>query len=223
MRVALEWLAGLFEWAPRREIRLQSDSRPQVRALVDASGRGENGGWLGVILTVRVGESPLFSSWQMPEDIYSWLRPRGNYIQFLEMSAAILLLTTFPHQLRGCDVIIFCDNTAQAGSLAKGFSSSWDMAVIAGVFWELACKLSCDVFIQRVPSEFNLADCPSRPSDGESRFILEALGARWTNPGSMDPLLSALGSLSARSALQDPDPGRKRKRDSSSATARTRR
>jgi len=165
-------------------------------------------GPLGVILTVRVGESPLFSSWQMPEDIYSWLRPRGNYIQFLEMSAAILLLTTFPHQLRGCDVIIFCDNTAQAGALTKGFSSSWDLAVVAGLFWELVCKLSCDAFIQRVPSALNIADCPSRPSDGSSTFILEKIGAQWTPPGDMNQLLDVLHLLSEQTALQDPDPGR---------------
>ena len=77
---------------------------------------------------------------------------------------------------------------------------------------EIACKLSCDVHIQRVPSELNLADCPSRPSDGVSRFILEAFGARWVDPGSMDPLIHALASLSEKSALQDPDPGRRKRK-----------
>jgi len=211
LRAALEWLDRSFEWAPRRRIRMGPSDRTQVRALVDASGRGKIGaGWLGAVISTAPSEPPYFTAWRMPEHVFAWLKPRGNYIQFLEMSAAILLMATFPDILRDSDTVLFCDNTAQEGALTKGFSSSWDMAVVAGLFWELAGRLDCDVFIKRVESSFNIADCPSRPFDPDSAFILGAIGAVWREPANMDLLIAPLEHLAAQDALQDPDPARKR-------------
>ena len=203
LRAALLWLLRSISWAPRRSIRLTDQSRPQVRALVDASSSKGHGGWLGVILSLP-GAS-WCTTWKMPAEVLQILKPRGNYIQFLEMASAILLFDTFGDLLKGADLVLYCDNTAQEGALTKGFSTAWDMAVVAGVFWELAGRSDCDVWIERVPSELNLADCPSRPFDPASRSVLEALDVQWTPPGDMAPLLNALDQLSEENALQYPD------------------
>ena len=203
LRAALLWLLRSLFWAPRRSIRLTDQSRPQVRALVDASSSKGHGGWLGVILSLP--EDTWCTSWEMPSAVLDILKPRGNYIQFLEMASAILLFATFPDSLSESDLVMYCDNTAQEGALAKGFSTAWDMAVVAGVFWELAGRIDCDVWIERVPSELNLADCPSRPFDPNSRSVLEKLNVQWTPPGDMTPLLEILENLSEEQALRYPD------------------
>ena len=69
------------------------------------------------------------------------------------MRGFFLGLATFRQELQASLVVLFCDNRGQEGILRKGFSSAWDIAVLSGIFWELAALERVDVFIERVPSE----------------------------------------------------------------------
>ena len=107
----------------------------------------------------------------MPDDILDVLKPKGNYIQFMEMSAAALFVATFGQDCREANVTLFCDNVAQQGSLSKGFSKDLDNAVLAGVFWDMIAAQGINLWLERVPSEENLSDVPTREDDWRSLSI----------------------------------------------------
>ena len=46
--------------------------------------------------------------------------------------------------------------------MIKGYSSKSDVCSLISSFWELALKLKCKVFIDRVSTDANPADWPSR-------------------------------------------------------------
>ena len=76
---------------------------------------------------------------------------------------------------------------------------------MAGCFWELACALNCDVWVDRVPTAANCADYPTRLDPGDANGYaraVEALGFEWTQPGNLGQLWVALARLRAASSLQ---------------------
>ena len=136
----------------------------------------------------------------MPAEYVQFLSKRKNYIQFLEMAAAVLALPSFFKEIQGAELDVYCDNTGQQGALRKGFSRAWDYCVVAGVFWELVARAQCDVWIDRVPTAANCADYPTRflarDRNGYARAMV-ALGVEWVEPGQLDPLWAALERLRA--------------------------
>ena len=48
------------------------------------------------------------------------------------------------------------------GALIKGFSGRADLCQLIGVFWSLVRRLRIEIYIDRVPTDSNLADTPSR-------------------------------------------------------------
>lgn len=76
--------------------------------------------------------------------------------------------------------MIFVDSEAVEGALVKGYSARSDLCELVGVFWQMALELRLNVYIDRVPTDANCSDCPSR----NKLAIGEALGwktvlARW--------------------------------------------
>jgi len=200
LKVALQWLLKIVDEADPRPIRLVGDVRPHAIAFVDASGAG----WLAALLISPNGHRA-YVKYFLDDSFKGFLKPRGNYIQFLEMAAAYLLLCSFENELHGCELDLYCDNIAQQGALRKGFSRAWDFAVVAGTFWGKAAELKIDVWTERVPSAFNPSDYPTRfvPDDinGYARAI-EALGFIEKIPGPLLPLFEALTLLRARDEPQ---------------------
>jgi len=177
-------------------VRLVGDVAPRSVAFVDASGSG----WLAAMLLSPNGKR-LFVRKFLDKSFHDFLRPRGNYIQFLEMAAAILLLVTFPEELENNELDLYCDNVSQQGALRKGFSRAWDFAIVAGIFWSKAAELSIDVWTERVPSEFNPSDYPTRfEKNDENGYDRAVKSLRFTEvePGSLDPLFTALTELRAK-------------------------
>jgi hypothetical protein len=58
--------------------------------------------------------------------------------------------------------IVYVDAEAVEGALIKGYSSRSDICQLVSVFWDLALELKCLVYIDRVPTDANVADGPSR-------------------------------------------------------------
>ena len=108
----------------------------------------------------------------MPEDVKSrWLR-RSTQIVPVEMIAAVLALETFAERIRGADIMLFIDSEAVEAALIKGYSSKEDLCRILSVCWDLAFQLSVRVFIDRVSTDANPADWPSR----DKLHVGEAVG-----------------------------------------------
>ena len=90
-----------------------------------------------------------------------WL-PRASQICMIELVAVIVAIETFRHYLAGKHVLIFVDSEAVEGALVKGYTARPDICELVGVFWQLALQLKCSVYIDRVPTDANPADHPSR-------------------------------------------------------------
>jgi hypothetical protein len=78
------------------------------------------------------------------------------------MIATILALETFAERVCGADIILLIDSEAVEGSLVKGYSSKDDLCKIISLFWNLAFQLRARIFIDRVSTDANPADWPSR-------------------------------------------------------------
>ena len=128
----------------------------------------------------------------MPAEILSALKPKGNYIQFMEMSAAVLFVATFGQFCWDGNVTFFCDNVAQQGSLSKGFTRDFDNAVLAGVFWDMVAEKGINLWVERVTSEENLSDVPTREDDWAAHPVMEYFGVEEAPAGDMRPCYRAL-------------------------------
>ena len=93
------------------------------------------------------------------------------------MIAAVLALETFADRLRGADILLLIDSEAVEGSLIKGYSSREDLCELISVFWDLAFQLRVRVFIDRISTDANPADWPSR----DKMFIGESIGWETVN------------------------------------------
>ena len=54
------------------------------------------------------------------------------------------------------------DSEPVQGALAKGYPSREDLCELVGIFWNLALELRINLYIDRVPTDANPADPPSR-------------------------------------------------------------
>ena len=192
LKIALIWLRRVLRSAPPRPVPLLEDVFPERRLWVDAAGDG----WLAAVFRADRDSPLLYTRVRVPDHLIGWLRPRSNYIKFLEVAAAFLGLATFRQQLHASLVVLFCDNRGQEGILRKGFSSAWDIAVLSGIFWELAALERVDVFVERVPSEENVADYPTRMNDEACRrAVAHVFAMQYVEPRGVEVLEQVFQSL----------------------------
>ena len=103
-----------------------------------------------------------------------------NQITTLEILAISVGLSSFDDLLLGRKVIVFSDNTGAEATVRKGSSRAWDQSKLIHEIWSLALLLKLHIWIERVPSDDNISDDPSR----EAYELLDAprprgLGASW--------------------------------------------
>ena len=90
-----------------------------------------------------------------------WLQ-RTTQIVPVEMIATVLALQTFEDRVRGADILLLVDSEAVEGALIKGYSSREDLCLLISLFWEISFKFKCRVFIDRISTDANPSDWPSR-------------------------------------------------------------
>jgi hypothetical protein len=122
--------------------------------------------------------------------VKSWI-PKATQIGQLEIFAAPIALDTWKGLFANTRAIFFVDNNSALSSLTKGYSPRLDSVQIVGDFWLRACKLQMQCWFERVESESNL-------SDGPSRFdfdLIKTLGGQYCKPGT---------DLLSQTPLRDP-------------------
>jgi len=87
---------------------------------------------------------------------------KKQYIEQLELLAAIAPYFTIPEELRRARVIHWVDNTGALAGLIKGYSAAGDAARLIHVLAAQRLELEVDIWFQWVPSKANIADLPSR-------------------------------------------------------------
>ena len=94
------------------------------------------------------------------------------------MLAPIVALQTFADRVRGADVILLIDSEAVEGALIKGYSCREDICLLISIFWDLALSLRARIFIDRISTDANPADWPSRNLMDKGTIVLGGL-VRW--------------------------------------------
>ena len=103
---------------------------------------------------------------------------RDNQIGGLEVLSIALGLATFEPLLSGRCVNIFSDNSGSEWAVRSGAAKQFDHTCLVHSIWRMALGANCNMHVQRVASEDNIADLPSR----ESYSLLYRLGAEWIPP-----------------------------------------
>ena len=117
---------------------------------------------VGAVLFDRRLCRPVHFTSVVPNSVSKLWLPRSTQIIPIEMLAPILALKTFADRLNSSDVIILIDSEVVEAALVKGYSSKEDVCSLISVFWDLALELRCKIFIDRVSTDANPADWPSR-------------------------------------------------------------
>lgn len=115
----------------------------------------------GVLFDRRLKQPRQFTA-EVPAWIKEQWLERTTQIMPIEMIAPVVALSSFSDRVVGADIILLIDSEAVEAALVKGYSSREDMCHIISVFWDLALELRCRIFIDRVSTDANPADWPSR-------------------------------------------------------------
>ena len=129
---------------------------------------------------IEGGSFPAQSSEVVTEDVLDTWIPRATQIFMVELVATVLVLETFRHYMQDATVLLLVDAEAVEGALVKGYSARSDVSLLVGKFWELAQVLNAAIYIDRIPTDANCSDGPSR----DKVYIGKQLGwlevqARW--------------------------------------------
>ena len=117
---------------------------------------------VGAVIFDRRLCAPLQFSEVVPRSVEKEWLPRKTQIVPVEMLAPILALQTFRERLIGADLILLIDSEAVEAALVKGYSSKEDLCLLISEFWDLVFDLRARVFIDRVATDANPSDMPSR-------------------------------------------------------------
>ena len=98
----------------------------------------------------------------VPKHVQKKWIPRKTQIVPVEMVAPLIALETFKDRLFGADIILWIDSEAVEAALVKGYSSKEDLCELISIFWNQVFDLQARVFIDRVATDANPADWPSR-------------------------------------------------------------
>ena len=88
-----------------------------------------------------------------------------NQIMGLELLGLALALSTFGEIIRGCSVVMHCDNSGAEIAFSRGSARSWDHAQLVNAMWAHALLLKANIHVVRVSTDNNIADLPTRMQD----------------------------------------------------------
>ena len=166
IRLALNEWRHLIQKGPARPIELITEKKADFVIFTDGSFPDEREDsleypWIGGVL-LGIGRTPLQFGARVPERlIQKWL-PRKSQIATVEMFAVVVALASFRDLILGSWILIFVDSEPVLGALVKGYSSKEDMCELTGVFWQLALEIRALAYLDRVSTDANPADPPSR-------------------------------------------------------------
>ena len=117
---------------------------------------------IGAVMLSRLHLQPVQGMKIVPQELIDQWLPRKNQICMVELLAPIAALWTWRHYLREKFVLLLIDSEVVEAALIKGYSAREDVCELVGVFWDLALDLRVQIYIDRVPTDGNPADGPSR-------------------------------------------------------------
>ena len=103
-----------------------------------------------------------FLSEKVPKHIMDRFEERENQVVVTELSAVLVALLTWREELAGRDLVVLVDAEAVEAALVKGTSAAADLGHLIELVWKVAVEAKVAVYFDRVPTDANLSDGPSR-------------------------------------------------------------
>eukprot|EP00438_Fugacium_kawagutii_P017427 Skav208457 [mRNA] locus=scaffold1104:125034:126098:+ [translate_table: standard] len=166
IEAALAMWVRLIEEGPPRPILEAKPMKTQFVLFTDGSfpdGSKDSPSypWIGGVIFARDMQPRQFGCRVPDHLIQTWL-PRKSQIAMVELFATLVALETFGDLLKDAWSLLFVDSEPVQGALVKGYSSKDDLCHLVGEFWMIALKLRTYLYIDRVPTDSNPSDPPSR-------------------------------------------------------------
>eukprot|EP00434_Breviolum_minutum_P005737 symbB.v1.2.005053.t1/scaffold291.1/size238869/18 len=155
----------LIQHCPPRPIQVAAAQKPDVVVFTDGSfPDGSEGSplkpWIGGVM-FKLGQQPLqFGSEVAQSLIDQWL-PRKSQIAMVEMFATVVALETL-REVQNSSSLLFVDSESAQRALVKGSSAREDLCELVRSFWKLALGVKVNLYIDRISTDANPADPPSR-------------------------------------------------------------
>lgn len=92
-----------------------------------------------------------------------------------EIAAIKIAICTFAPELAGRKVVLYSDNVGAEKATAKGSARAFDHNDLVHSIWSFALHHKVRLWVERVPSKYNISDSPSR----FQYKIMEDIGAEW--------------------------------------------
>ena len=105
------------------------------------------------------GRSPVQFGCEVAQTLIDEWIPRKSQIAMVELFATIVALETFKQELKGSSALLFVDSEPVQCALVKARE---DMCELVSVFWRCALALRANFYIDRISTDANPADHPSR-------------------------------------------------------------
>ena len=120
---------------------------------------------------------------------------KDEQIMGLELLAVLMGVETFQNKLKNRNVRVWTDNIGGECALRKQTSRMTDHNAIVHLTWLRAAQIGAGLFMNRVPTNENIADGPTRPTEEVAMSILERLQAKQV-PARLPGELLTAGSAS---------------------------
>ena len=174
LHLALRWWLEVLQLEICEAASFVVDRREPVQIFCDARGVPPR-----LVAVAIVDQDILYTDMEPSTDVMKLFEQRqDNQIMGLETLAIALALSSFKSSLYGRNVRIWSDNVGSESATRKGAAKSFDHNSLIHGIWSQALRLKIALQVDRVPTQFNVADLPSR----EEYALLEQIGAVWVPP-----------------------------------------
>ena len=166
LAISLQQWLWLIKEGPPRPIEFAKPRTPDFVIFTDGSfPDGSKGSpavpWIGGVLFQKGAQPLQFGAAVEFSLIEKWI-PRKSQIAMVELFATVVALRTFSERIAGSWSLLLVDSEPVQGALVKGYSAREDLCELVSVFWNIALELKVQLYIDRVPTDANPADHPSR-------------------------------------------------------------
>ena len=152
------WFELFLRLRPTATLRAFQPRREHVVTWTDVAGNRKV-----CVFLFRRQDGWHWAEWRVPKSLMRLLIPRNDeQINFLELAAVALALSTFQQFLRGQAWTAWIDNQGVVGSLIRGSSRTADANSVIAQMWLLVAKYNIALEVGRVASSANIADGPTR-------------------------------------------------------------
>ena len=207
LRMCLQWWLEVLQLELTQETLWHNKADSVVQLFCDA--RGFPARLAAIII---IDDKSFYTDYApTPELMHIFRKRSDNQIMGTELLSVALGLCTFRNMCQGRTIRVWSDNKGAEHGMSRGTARSFDHGSIVHCIWKYAACIDAQLRIDRVPSEFNLADLPSREDYRllkltNTTFIEPVLDDMFHDPQQWESLSlkSIFGSLfcTDRSALQ---------------------